>query len=118
MSQPLIATPITSIKDARTRKKLDLAGTEYREIQDQIAALETRKREIMENDIRPAFDKLGLTKVSCDGFNITRSTQNRKTIKRERLVELGVDIDVIDQATEVKVIDVIQVVRPQTRNEE
>lgn len=71
---------------------------EYREIATKIAPLEIRKKEIGA-DIKALLDAVGRKSIRGNGWIVTRSMDTEtETLSREKLLEFGVDIDVIEAA--------------------
>jgi hypothetical protein len=106
---PTDATPLDSIKDAKLRKRLNNACIEVRELQEQITAMEARKKQIVEDEIRPTLRQVKLDKVRGEGWLAIKNMRTTKTISAEKLIENGVDMDVIEASTVKKETEIVQV---------
>lgn len=93
------AKPVDEIKDERARNSLPDLCADYRELQNQIAALEAAKK-VLIADIENHAKRARLTKVSGDGWLLLRSKSTYSKISKEKLVEKGVKLSVIAAATE------------------
>lgn len=73
-------------------------ATEYRDIQDQMTALEARKKELA-GEIKVLLDALELRAVRGDGWMVTRVKDTEtESLSQERLLALGVSMDTILEA--------------------
>lgn len=92
------ATPIDDIRDARGRRALQSACDEVREYQNQIAALEALKRDLVARVIGPTVERLKLQKVAGEGWLLLRRPPSKR-LSKTKLLEFGVPMQTIEKAT-------------------
>ncbi len=92
--------PLASIKDDKARNNLERWAIEYRQFSEEETAIKAAKKGLMDK-INPLATKLRLVKVQGDGWRLNRVVRESRKISAERLVELGVKVDTVNQATEV-----------------
>ena len=91
------AKPLSSIKSVKVRRKLAHLCTSFRDVHDEIRALDEAKKSLM-REIVEIGESLGLEKVAGDGWLLTKS-KGRASLKKELLLGQGVTIDQIEKAT-------------------
>jgi len=92
--------PIDEIKDAKVRRQITSICEEIRETQTQLNALETIKdglRDDLADLTRRA--RIRAIKITGPGWNMLKSTTKRSSISKEKLLDAGVGMDVIEEAT-------------------
>lgn len=92
------ATLIDDIRDARGRRALQSACDEVREYQNQIAALEALKRDLVARVIGPTVERLKLQKVAGEGWLLLRRPPSKR-LSKMKLLEFGVPMRTIEKAT-------------------
>lgn len=100
--------PLASIGDKTIRTRIKSLCESIRQAQEEIAPWEAVKKDATE-ELKPLVKKARLTKVKGDGFYFYRTVQTRKTLSKEKLLELGVSMDIIEQATEEKEVESLTV---------
>jgi len=105
MSEPV---SIDTIKSPAYRRKLARLCTQYRELNDEIAALQSAKDGLMD-EIKPIAQKLKLEKVRGENWTLSKRVTVTKKIVPEKLLEHGVAIKVIEACTDERVSESWQV---------
>ena len=90
--------PLRDLKDTQARKALTTLCAEYRQLATQASALETAKRALMA-DIKSHARRARIVRVRGDRGGLLTRCDGRRTIKKERLLEEGVKMAVIEAAT-------------------
>jgi len=101
LGHPSAEMPVNEvlIEEVESNTRLALAAlcSDYREIRSQIKQLEKT-----EDDLKSAITDIakegGYTKVTGDGWTLSRSA-GRRTLKKKILLEKGVPMSVIEEAT-------------------
>lgn len=91
-------TRVEALKDKVARKTLPVMCAEYRRLSEEATDIATAMKAV-KADIDAAAKKTRVKKIVGDGWLVLRVTSTRRAIKKELLVENGVDLDVIDAAT-------------------
>lgn len=90
--------PLRDLRDTQARKALAELCSEYRQLAVQTGALDAAKRVLM-TDIRSHARRARVVRVRGErGGLLTRCT-GRRTLSKERLLEEGVELAVIEAAT-------------------
>jgi hypothetical protein len=94
------ATPIEKIKNVKARKQLPSLCVDYRALCEEEAAIKAAKKAMLA-DITAIAKSARIKKVAGEGWLLVRQAGGvRKKIVAEALLEQGVDIDIIECATE------------------
>ncbi len=97
MSVIVEAKPLSSIKSLKVRRKLAHLCESFRDVHDEITALDVAKKSLM-REISDIASGHKLQKIAGDGWLLTKS-KGRKTLKKELLLAQGVTMDQIEKAT-------------------
>jgi hypothetical protein len=103
-----VGSNIDDVADPKVRRKLDRLCKEHRELREQINGLEKLTKETGD-EIRAIAEHEGIDKIKGDGWLLLKTRTERKTISAEKLLQMGVELSVIEAATEVKVSEGYQV---------
>lgn len=99
MSDTTTAKDISTIKDSKIRRQLIELCTEYRE--DSVVESAAKKRkEAKMVAIKALAKKVRAYNHKGDGFHLQRQLGITSKIVQEKLLELGVEMEVIEEATE------------------
>ncbi len=96
---PTEPQPISSIRVSHRKTLIGLCE-EYREISEQTSALAAAKKALM-SDIRTIAETNHVEKVAAGDWTLSKCTRSTTSISGEKLLEKGVDMDIIDAATVV-----------------
>lgn len=89
--------PLRDLKDTQARKALAELCSEYRQLATQVSALETGKRVLM-TDIKSHAKRARVVRVRGDKGGLLTRCEGRRTLSKERLLESGVAMAVIEAA--------------------
>ena len=86
------------VLDENQASELDRLVKERNAIAEELKKL-TAQKESLTNDIKGLMTESGETKISTSDYTVTLRTVVRGTLDKDKLVELGVRQEVIDEAT-------------------
>lgn len=93
---------ITDLKNQAARDRLPDLCAQYREYSQEKSALEAAMKSIKQDIDAIAKKARIVNSVGGDGWQLTRVTSTRRTLSKERLLEKGVKMPVIEYATTEK----------------
>lgn len=93
---------ITDLKNQAARDRLPDLCAQYREYSQEKSALEAAMKSIKQDIDAIAKKARIVNSVGGDGWQLTRVTSTRRTLSKERLLEKGVTMPVIEYATTEK----------------
>lgn len=90
---------VTDLKNQEARKRLPSLCAQYREYAQEKGAIEAAMKSI-KSDIDAIAKKARIVStVGGEGWMLSRTTSTRKSLSREKLLEKGVGMDLIEAAT-------------------
>lgn len=101
---------INEVKDAKARKALTTLCTEYRELCEQEGVIKSAK-ESLKADIDTHASRAKIDEVDGEGWRLKLITKVNEKLKPEKLLELGVSMSVIRDATEVSTSEYYSVMK-------
>jgi len=101
-------TRVEALKDKTAAKTLPAMCAEYRRLAEEAGAISVAMKAV-KADIDVMAKKTRVKKIVGDGWMVLKVTRTTRSIKQELLLEQGVEMDVIDAATEEKSSTSIQV---------
>lgn len=104
--EPKTALPVSDFEEYR--EVIDLYCHEYRELSEKMKELEARRKELSEV-LYDVMREVRYDSIVGDNYHIVRVIQTRRPLSETKLVELGVDPDVIDRARGEVTTDYVQV---------
>lgn len=91
---------INEVKDVKARKALVTLCAEYRELCEQEGVIKSAK-ELLKEDIDAHATRAKIDSVDGEGWRLQHIVKVNEKLKPEKLLELGVSMSVISEATEV-----------------
>lgn len=93
--------PVSTLTDLIARDRLPALCREHRDLTEAKRSIEDRQAALMD-EIRSLADTAGEPRIAGEGWKLAKASRTTTRIVPERLLENGVTMAVIKEATEVK----------------